>query len=70
LQDAAGKKLCSAFILEVQPDPATGVDLPRRLRLEWPSERLRVDVKLDEIRVNAPVEDHEAMRLITPLGLK
>jgi hypothetical protein len=29
-----------------------------------------VDVKLDEIRVNAPVEDHEAMRLITPLGLK
>jgi hypothetical protein len=29
-----------------------------------------VDVKLDEIRVNAPMEDHEAMRLFTPLGLK
>jgi RNA polymerase sigma factor (sigma-70 family) len=64
LQDArTGKEICSARIREVQQ--AGGATVPRRLELSWPSEQVRVSVRLAEPRVNAPIRADQADRLFT-----
>ena len=44
---------------------AGGRAVPRRLELSWPSEQVRVSVRLAEPRVNAPIRADQADRLFT-----
>jgi hypothetical protein len=52
LDDATGKELCSAKILEVYRD-AQGVVVPRRLQLRWPEEKITLTLRLSRPQVNA-----------------
>jgi hypothetical protein len=55
LRDARGQTVCTATISQVQRDPATGAVVPRRVRIEWPSEKMELKMKLEGIRV-APID--------------
>jgi hypothetical protein len=55
LQSAKGDPLCAAYISEVHRDPATGVLLPRRVLLDWPAEKMRMKMRLDDVVVNPPM---------------
>jgi len=54
LQDAGGKEICAAYVSEVQIDRATGAVLPHKVRLNWPSEKIELKMKLDEVTFNDP----------------
>jgi hypothetical protein len=56
LQDANGKEICGAYVSEVRQDPATGAILPHRIRLVYPTERIELKLKLDEVAVNRPID--------------
>ncbi len=55
LDDTTGKEICSAHITEVQHDNATGAVVPRRIALLWPSEDLKLAMRLDGVTINTPV---------------
>jgi RNA polymerase sigma factor (sigma-70 family) len=63
LEDAHGKELCSVTIAEVHTDRASGAVLPRRLQFDWPAEKVTLKLKLDDLRVNAPLEGERAAHL-------
>jgi hypothetical protein len=52
LDDATGKELCSAKILEVHRD-ASGTVVPRRLQLRWPEEKITLTLRLSRPVLNA-----------------
>jgi hypothetical protein len=54
LRDQRGREICTASITHVSRDPATGAELPRRVRLVWPDQQIELKMKLDEIRVVQP----------------
>jgi len=53
LRDAQGKDICKATITHAQTDPATGVVVPRRVQLVWPTEKIELTMKLEGLHVNA-----------------
>jgi hypothetical protein len=66
LDDRSGREICSARILEVQLDSArTNAILPRRMELNWPEKRVRLNMKLDRLAVNgqAPTQAFQRPRL-------
>jgi hypothetical protein len=52
LQDDKGKEICSARVLQMQRDPATDAMLPRKVEMNWPAEKVKLVVTLNEIGVN------------------
>lgn len=54
LDDATGKEICSAHILETQLDAKTGGILPRRLELRWPEAKTKLTMALNNVSVNQP----------------
>jgi hypothetical protein len=52
LNDATGKEICSAKVLDNQMDRATGGLLPRRLVLNWPENKLKLTLQLDGATAN------------------
>ncbi len=60
LQDANGREICGAYVSVVQQDRATGAIIPKRIRLVWPSEKMELNLKLDEVEVNKPIETQRA----------
>jgi hypothetical protein len=57
LDDATGKEICGAHITEVQQVQTGGKSalVPRRIALHWPSEKLRLTMRLDETTINVPL---------------
>ena len=60
LQDANGREICGAYVSVIQQDRATGAIIPKRIRLVWPSEKMELNLKLDEVEVNKPIEAQRA----------
>lgn len=55
IDDQTGREICSAHITEVQLDSArTNAILPRKIELQWPEKRVRINMKLDRPLVNVP----------------
>jgi hypothetical protein len=52
LDEASGKELCSARILEVYRE-GPGVVVPKRLQLRWPEEKITLTLRLSRPMVNA-----------------
>jgi hypothetical protein len=52
LDDATGKELCSARILEVYRE-GPGVVVPKRLQLHWPEEKITLTLRLSRPVINA-----------------
>lgn len=50
LLDGQGKKICSATIAEATRD-ASGAELPRRVVLNWPDQKIELRMKLENVRV-------------------
>lgn len=65
LRDAAGKDICSAQIAEVQQDRASGAIYPRRVKLAWPAEQMKLQMKLDSVTINAPIQGEAVTRLFS-----
>ena len=55
VDDASGKEICGARISEVQVDRNTGAILPKRIELRWPSEKLKLALRMDGTVVNPQV---------------
>jgi hypothetical protein len=70
LQDAAGKEICSAYVTEVQQDRNTGAIFPKRVELVWPAEHIKLKMKLDDVTVNAQIDDSRVGMLFTRPSLK
>lgn len=70
LLDAAGKEICVAQITEVQQDRASGAVFPRRVQLSWPSEHIKLKMKLDEVAVNGGLDNDRVVRLFSRPLLK
>lgn len=54
--DAQGKLTCQATIDRVQRDP-TGAVVPHKALFEWPAQKLKLKMTLDEVTVNNPETD-------------
>jgi hypothetical protein len=65
LQDGAGKVICAAYVTEVQRDAATGITVPKRVRLECPAEHMELKMTLHGVTVNQPIDQQRAARLFT-----
>lgn len=65
LQDANGKIICGAYITEVQRDANSGAVLPKKLRLEWPQQRMELKMTLNKATVNRPIDQQRTARLFT-----
>jgi hypothetical protein len=65
LQDANGKVICAAKVLEVQYDRASGAILPRKMQIDWPEQHARLDLKLDSVTVNGGIEPERHARLFS-----
>jgi hypothetical protein len=70
LLDASGKEICSATIKEAQQDARTGAIYPKRIELVWPSEHIKLKMKLEETVVNGGIDDGRAARLFTRPALR
>jgi hypothetical protein len=55
LQDDKGKEICSARVLQVQRDPATDAIVPRKVEMNWPAEKVKLVMALNDLGVNAAV---------------
>src|SRR5581483_11100598 len=53
------KDICAAYITDVQN--VGGVIVPKRVRLEWPAEKVTLNMKLDEVVLNQPVDPKQAL---------
>ena len=65
LRDGNGKEICGAYITEIQTDRGSGAVIPKRVRLVWPSEKMELKMKLDDVLVNDRSVDTRAARLFT-----
>lgn len=52
LYDANGDLLASAVTSDHQRDASYGAIVPRRVQLEWPQQRLSLDIRLRDVQVN------------------
>jgi hypothetical protein len=55
LQEANGREICSARVLQVQRDPSTDAVLPRKVEMNWPAEKVKLVITLDDVSVNSGV---------------
>ena len=55
VDDATGKEICSANIIDVQVDKKSGAILPRRVELRYPEQNVKLALKLDDTAVNGTV---------------
>jgi hypothetical protein len=65
LQDGNGKEICSAHVVDVQTDQVTGAVLPRMVKMRWPQEKMELTLRLNQLRVNSPIDEARAADLFT-----
>jgi hypothetical protein len=65
LRDAKGNVICAAYVSEIQQDRATYAVIPRRVRLEWPQQKIEMKMKLDDLTVNGGINDQRAAVLFS-----
>ncbi len=56
LRDMNGKDICTARITAAGRDPASGLTYPRSVQLEWPSDRVRLSMRLSEVTLNSNLD--------------
>jgi len=66
VDDASGKEICGAHITDVQIDRATNAIVPKRIALRWPSEKLTLALRLDELSLNPQVPRQVFQRQTMP----
>jgi hypothetical protein len=59
--DARGTRVASAIMNGHQRDPATGVIMPRKVRVEWPTSNFEMTVELADLQINRLTADPAAL---------
>jgi hypothetical protein len=65
LQSAKGEIICSAHIANVHFDKASGALVPQRIQLQWPAEKMQLDMTMDRQAVNVPINPNQAAAMFT-----
>jgi hypothetical protein len=68
LKDAKGKLICQANVHEVVTDPTTRAVLPSKVTLEWPAQKLKMTMKMYDLKV-VTISPVQAARFFQPTGL-
>lgn len=63
LQDASGKEICGAYVQESAQDRATGAMYPRKINLVWPSEHIKLKMRLEDVAINSGMDETRSARL-------
>ena len=66
LDAASGKEICGAHISEIQLDRNTGALVPKRIELRWPSEKLKLALRMDGTTINPQVPPQVFVRQTSP----
>jgi hypothetical protein len=64
MRDMKGNLICQAHIRRIQVDRATGAIIPTKVLLEWPAQKVKLDMDLSGVQVNA-INKQAAGRLFT-----
>ena len=59
--DARGTRVASAMMSGHQRDPGTGVIMPRKVRIEWPTATFEMTVELADLQINRLTADPAAL---------
>jgi hypothetical protein len=59
--DARGTRVASAVMTGHQRDPATGIVMPRKVRIEWPTANFEMTIELAELQINKLTGDPAAL---------
>lgn len=59
--DARGTRIASAIMTGHQRDPATGVVMPRKVRIEWPTANFEMTIELADLQINKLTGDPAAL---------
>jgi len=59
--DQQGTRLASSTMSNHQRDPATGVIMPRRVRVEWPTSHFELRIELADLQINQLSADPVAL---------
>src|SRR5262249_44001591 len=67
LLDARGNLVCKATVTRVEVDRASGAVVPTRLTIEYPPQKVRLKLELNDLQVNK-LEDASAKRIFSLEG--
>lgn len=65
IRDMTGKDICTARIVSVGHDRATGATYPRNVQLDWPADKVRLNMRLDAVNVNQNLPQDRLAALFT-----
>jgi hypothetical protein len=65
LQDVQGHDICTAFVSELQQDPATGALVSRVVRMEWPAQQMKMRMRLEHVTVNPQLPPDRVVALFS-----
>jgi hypothetical protein len=60
LEDASGREICTAQVLDMQQDQASGTVVPKVIQLTWKAQELTMKLRLDGVRVNGGIPPDRA----------
>ena len=63
LLDASGKEICGAYVQESAQDRATGAVYPKKINLVWPSEHIKLKMRLEDVAINGGIDETRSARL-------
>jgi hypothetical protein len=61
LYDARGSRIASSLLSGHLKDPATGIIMPRRVKIEWPSTNFEMTIELADLQLNRLSADPAAL---------
>lgn len=59
--DGRGTRVASAVLSGHQRDPATGVIMPRKVRIDWPTANFDLTIELSDLQINSLTADPAAL---------
>lgn len=65
LMDTKGNPICQAVVRDVRVDQGSGAVVPERIDLSWPSEKIRMNMRLDGMQVNSKIEPDRSLSLFS-----
>jgi hypothetical protein len=68
LEGSGGETIVSCSVLRFRRDGTTGLDVPTRLRVLWPTWKFEIQVSVDRLECAPPANDEQARRLFTAPG--
>lgn len=65
LMDSKGTEICRALIRDWRVDQASGAEYPERVVLSWPSEKVKMDMRLEGAQINGRIEPERSTALFS-----